>query len=383
MGAGRAVVPESLVVEPAPVEPGAEVLEDSSAPIHSTRRGLPIGKSLPGAIAGTLLVAGLAFGAALGPIALTGAGAGGDATGNPNDGAWGGHEPTTAPGGGDQPGATQGSGDGAGATNAPGSGDAGEPSANPEPTTNPEPTRTPEPTRNPEPTAHPSEHPDATPPPDGPFSMWTGAYQGHPVIEWAACTGGDFDVYKVVRSLDETVMWPLGDNDTLIATIPNGANRRAVDTELPQGVKAWYRVFCIRLTDGGDVIVNVSVVKSTIITEPTAPPTAPPPPDPISLGSSWLINFEGRLNLSWSTCNVDGFAFYKVVKSTTNDNPSYVPLTDGSVVVATFTDKLAAKYVEWAPDAGQTAWYRVQCIGYQGDHQVLLGQTGVVTVTAP
>jgi hypothetical protein len=163
----------------------------------------------------------------------------------------------------------------------------------------------------------------------------------------------------------------------MIGAVEAGGYRKAYDKDAPHGAKAWYRVFCVRKTEAGYKVVNASAAKGIEV------PEEPTPPDPISLGIDWSVNGEGKVVLTWDACEVDGFAFYKVVKSTWNDDPSYLPWTDGTEVIAVVEDMFATEWHDWAPDAGHTAYYRVQCLGYVGGAKVLLGETAVVTVTAP
>jgi hypothetical protein len=71
------------------------------------------------------------------------------------------------------------------------------------------------------------------------------------------------------------------------------------------------------------------------------------------------------------------------VGSTTTDDPSYLPYHDGTQVLGVVSEMGATQLEISAPVAGQTAWYRVQCIGYWGDQKVLLGESAVVSVTVP
>ena len=382
-----AAAPENApVIEPAAASTAADVelLDDRTVGIGGERRGLHLGRSLSGAVLGTLLVAGLAFGAALGPggslgpkdagptkdeTAAANSGAGAldgpqTATGDgkqgdfPKDGGWWGHE-----GGSDETDATP----------KPEAPDATAKPEQPEPTDKPEPEATdkPEPERTPKPT----EQPDPTKEPTEPIFLGLGLKEDHPLLEWGSCGDLDFDYYKVVRSKDATVSWPGGDYDEVIAAVERGGERRAYDKAAPHGKKLWYRVFCVRKTEAGYKVVNASNTKGIEVPEET------PPPDPISLALEASVNEEGKVVLSWSACEVDGYAFYKVVKSTWNDNPSYYPWTDGTDVIGVVEGMFDTELHDWAPDAGETAWYRVQCLGYVDGHKVLLGESAVVAVT--
>jgi hypothetical protein len=337
-----------------------------------------------------MLVVGLAFGAALGPggafgpsgerpsgdtaaVADSGAGHGGESSGEDgkdgdgNDGAWNDPEKTPKPETGD--------GD-ADPTKDPG--DAVDPTAKPdvvEATPKPKPEATAKP--KPDATPKPTEKPDPTKDQTDPIWVELAIVELHPKVAWGSCDGLDFDYYKVVRSTDSTVSWPAGNGDEVFAAVEAGGTRKAYDKNAPHAAKAWYRVFCVRKGEDGYKVVNASATKAIWV------PEEPTPPDPVSLALSAEVNGEGKVVLDWSACEVDGFAFYKVVKSTSNDNPSYLPWTDGSEVIAVVEGKYATEWLDWAPDSGHTAWYRVQCIGYGEYGKVLLGQTAVVAVTTP
>lgn len=381
----------------------AELLDDQTLAIAGSRRGFSLGRALPGAVVGSLLVVGLAFGAAgpggeLGPKGtdgkdpagpaganvVTAAGAAGDALhlddgdidADDTDGAK--DEPD---GVGDDPTAKPDSGeDGKDGTDADGTGDEGDKDGDgdrDEPKKDPEP----DPTRKPRPdeTKKPAEDPDPDPEPGDvdPIALALGIKDKHPIIEWGSCEGLDFDYYKVVRSTDSTVSWPTGAGDELIAAVERGGYRKAWDKGAPHGDKVWYRVFCVRKTEAGYKVVNASVIKGIEVPEET------PPPDPISLDLVAGINDEGKVVLTWEACDVDGFAFYKVVRSDWNENPSYLPWTDGSEVIGVVEGQDETEWHDWAPDPGATAYYRVQCIGYHDGQKVLLGESAVVTVTMP
>ena len=403
-----APAPEA-VAEDTPAAPGAEaqLLDDVATPLAG-QPGLRLGRSFAGAVFGTMLVVGLTLGAALGPggalgpsgerpgddtsaVAANGAGhgdgsdtgdgknatgggdgedgAGGGGDGGAKGGDWTDPEASSAPDGGDGPDATKDPGDLVDPTEKP---------VSPEPTKKPAPDPTKKPA--PDPTPKPTEKPDPTNAPDGPIALELAIREYHPKLGWGSCDGLDFDYYKVVRSTDSTASWPAGDHDEVIAAVEQGGDRRAYDKYAPHGVKVWYRVFCVHKTDAGYRVVNASPTKGIEVPEEPAPP---PPPDPISLELEFALTDEGKVVLGWSACEVDGFAFYKVVKSTWNEDPRYMPWTDGTEVIAAISDLHATEWHDWAPESGETAFYRVQCLGYVGDHKVVLGESAVVAVTTP
>jgi hypothetical protein len=388
------------VVETGPVpasafEPAAELLDEQTTTIAfgraGSRAGVRLGRSLAGGVAGTLLIAGLAFGAALGPGGALGPKLTDHATATAGEGSADGgdaaHARTgDAPDATDKPEATdkpQGGGEGAGApdaTEAPGEAggpdeaggdeaggdEAGDGETGAEPTEEP----APDPTRKPEPRPEPKPAVTALN-----LELWIA--DGRPVMEWSACEGFDFDYYKVVRSTDPTVSWPLGEHDSLIAVVERGGNRKAWDNDAPRGRKDWYRVFCVRHTDDGYKVLGSSDARGIQV------PEAPTPPDPISLELGASINDEGHVTLSWSACNVDGFGAYKVLRSTSTEEPSYLPYHDGTDVIGVVENEGATQWYDAGGDPGQTVYYRVQCIGWINGGKVLLGQTAVVAVTMP
>lgn len=386
---GATEAPAELPAATVIVDAGAELLDDVSTRIAPQRFGGGLTRSIPGAVIGTLLVVGLAFGAALAPTASRdnstaasngsaaghGGEYGGDGTydGDKGDGGKGDGEstdPTEKPDV-DEPDKTEKPG-GPDATEKPVEPDATEKPVEPDPTAKPV-----EPDPAAKPTAKPTPKPDPTVKPVETIALSLAIKEFHPLMEWGSCEGLDFDYYKVVRSMDSTVSWPPADGDEMIAAVERGGARKAYDKYAPHGDKAWYRVFCVRKTDAGYKVVNSSSTKGIEV------PEEPTPPDPITLGIDWSVNGEGKVVLTWDACEVDGFSFYKVVTSTTNDNPSYLPWTDGTNVIGVVEGMFATEWHDWAPDAGNTAWYRVQCIGYVGDMKLLLGETAVVTVTTP
>lgn len=378
-------------VEP-PVEPSVELLDDHSSAISGAHRGRGLARSMPGAVVGTLLVVGLAFGAALGPGGALGPAS--DRSGAKGDtAAAGGRGGGT--GAGSYGGTYEGDGDGDGgkddlewdwhgepdATSKP---DVEEPEATTKPEAEPtkEPDTAPKPTEKPRSAAtpKPTEKPDPTKDPSDPIPLTLAIKESHPVLQWGSCDGLDFDYYKVVRSSDSTATWPAGDGDEVFAVVEHGGTRKAYDKHAAHGVKAWYRVFCVRKGEDGYKVVNASATKGIEVPEEPAPP---PTPDPISLALDAWLTEGGKVALDWSACNVDGFAFYKVVRSTWNEDPSYLPWTDGSEVIAAISEMGATQLETSAPESGETAWFRVQCLGYMGDQKVLLGESAAVAVTVP
>ena len=393
------IAPEPAIADTAPAAGDAQLLDDTAttiAPSHAR----PLGRSLAGAVVGTVLVVGLAFGAALGPGGALGptsdktpAGDTAAANGNTAAGNGGkdGQDGGNAGDGWDHDGKGDGDWSSPESTTKPNDGGGVDPTDKPDsdvdPTDKPDeqvpdPTKKPEPApdRTPKPTEKPDPKPDPTREPDGPIALELGIVEDHPKVAWGSCDGLDFDYYKVVRSKDSTVSFPAGDKDSVIAAVGPDGYRKAYDKDAPHGVKVWYRVFCVRKGEDGYKVVNASATKGIEVPEEPAPP---PTPDPIDLSLDFTVSGEGKVVLSWSACDVDGFAFYKVVRSTWNDDPSYFPWTEGTDVIGVVEGLRETEWHDGAPDAGHAAYYRVQCLGYVGDHKVLLGESNVVTVTTP
>lgn len=219
-----------------------------------------------------------------------------------------------------------------------------------------------------------------TPAPDpttsGEIALTVVIKEGHPFLDWSECGGLDFDYFKVIRSTDATVTWPKGENDTLLAAIGRDGNSKTWDAEAPAGTKVYYRVFCVRSTDAGYVVVASSAVKGVVT------PAAEPAPDPVALGFEVIVTGEGVV-LNWRASASDGFAFYKVVRSTWNEHPSYLPYVDGTEVIGVIENQATNQLTDTSVTSGQTIYYRVQAIGYWNGSKVLLGQTSVIAVTVP
>ncbi|TAL10055.1 MAG: hypothetical protein EPO00_05055 [Chloroflexota bacterium] len=200
--------------------------------------------------------------------------------------------------------------------------------------------------------------------------------EGHPFLDWSECGGLDFDYFKVVRSTDATVTWPKGENDTLVAAIGRDGNSKLFDADAPAGKKLYYRVFCVRSTEAGYVAVAASAVKGVVT------PAAEPAPDPVALGFEVNVTGEGVV-LNWQASAGDGFAFYKVLRSTWNEHPSYLPYVDGTEVIGVIENRATNQLTDTSVTSGQTIYYRVQAIGMWNGAKVLLGQTAVIAVTIP
>lgn len=222
----------------------------------------------------------------------------------------------------------------------------------------------------------PAPTPKPTPAAGSVIGLEVALSEGHPFLDWTECTGLDFDYYKVVRSTDATVTWPMGDGDSLVAAIGADGKTKAWDGKAPGGTTVYYRVFCVRSSEAGYVSVAASAVKGI------QTPVAQPAPEPVSLGFEAGVTGAGVV-LSWQACAVDNFVYYKVVRSLTTDNPSYFPGTDGTELIGVIENSASTQFVDTNIASGQTIYYRIQCLGHWNGTKVLLGQTAVVAVTIP
>jgi hypothetical protein len=340
-----------------------------------TGEGSRLGRSLPGAIAGAFLVSAIALGA----VAVQSpddsdeaAFAGRQASEQTGDGPQGYHndyegvaDPTTAP----TDGATDGSTD---PTVEPEPAD--EPTAKPEPKPEATAKPTPKPEPKPEATAKPTPKPEptATPKPQTmELTLWNG--DGYVKVAWSACAA-DFDYYKVVRSTDSTVRWPLGANDTLVGAISPESTHLA-DKTAPADRTLWYRVFCVRKTSTGYTILNSSAARS--IHTPDAPE---PTPAPQTMGLAVSPGESGVL-VDWTTCEADKFDYYKVVRST--DSTVKWPLGAYDSLVFYTSDRSTTSFVDTEADPGNTYFYRVFCLDSTSYGYVTLNSTVVEDIHVP
>jgi hypothetical protein len=272
-------------------------------------------------------------------------------------------EPTEAPKATERPDAT----DGDDATDQPDA-DATEvpkptEAAEPEPTEKPEPKPTEKPA--PKPTEKPEPKPTEKPKPEvKTLEMAVVIKEGHVVVKWSACGVDGAEAYKVVRSRDETVRWPTGDDDELIAVVGMDGALKAWDEHAPAGKKLFYRVFCVRHGGDGYVVLAKTPVGSIVAPEATPKPTPKPTPE---VSSMWLETSidDGAIVLTWEACGSDGFSHYRIVRKVDGEGG----------VIAEIEDAGTTTYRDEAVEPGVTYHYLVQAKGHVGDDWVLLGTT--------
>lgn len=225
------------------------------------------------------------------------------------------------------------------------------------------------------PSQPPSEPPSGDPAPSTHLTLAAvfNADLGKIVVEWSAF-GGTFDKYKLVRSTDANVTWPLGSGDQLVAVVGPDGQRRFVDADAPCNTEFHYRAFAVRHTETG-----YTVLASSNIGAATRACTEETPVEPVAMGFEVVQTADG-VHLTWEACGSDAFAAYKVVRSATNPNPMY-PLNDGTQLLVYFHDQGTTQFTDSDVVAGQTWTYRVLCMGHNGGGYYALGLTSAVTLT--
>lgn len=328
-----------------------------------TRSRSGAGLSVPGAVAATLLVTALAFGAGgIRPPADTAGPSSGPATATQPDGA---PDAPASPGGWY---GSKGDGGGTGAdkptvTQAPktdqvgGEPDVDKPSA--------------------EPTAKPSPRPEPTKAPSERMTLAAKVVDGRVVLSWTPCAADGFAYYKVVRSTDGKVTWPEGDNDVLVAAIGDRSVTAAKDAKAPAGTELWYKVFGVA-DEGGKFVVQCLSTLASVAVPKTAEPTPKPTAGTGTMAIAVAIS-DGHPLVKWSACESDAFGYYKIVWS--KDATVTWPAGDNDVVAGAIGDRATTKLWDKAAPGGKTLHYRVFCVA-KSDGRVL-ASTPVKAVTTP
>jgi hypothetical protein len=242
-----------------------------------------------------------------------------------------------------------------------------------EPTDEPAPTEEPK-HEEPAPTEKPYE-PDPTKPPQetGTLGLEAWTKEGHVKLAWSKYGGDGFEYYKVVRSKDATVKWPLGEGDELVGVIGDRFSPWFADSA-PCGTEWHYRVFAVRHTEDGYKVLAASNVAGAYLA------CDEPPADPVKLAFE-VKQVDGGVKLTWEQCSSGDFVAYKVVRSKVHDNPTF-PLNDGTQLIAVFENHEVTAFKDTDVAAGQTWTYRVYSMARNGDGGwVVLGLTAARTIT--
>ena len=215
----------------------------------------------------------------------------------------------------------------------------------------------------PDPKPEPKPDPKPEPKPDG-LGLTLAVKEGAISIDFTECTVDGADTYKVVRSSNESVSWPLGEGDTLIAAIGMDGKTATMDEHAPAGKKAWYRVFCVRHTADGYKVLTSSPVRS--ITAPAKDPA----PEPKHMGIEVSLD-GGHVVIHWTACGGEAFSHYRIVRMS----------GDTTKVIAEIENADTTTWVDETVEAGGTYKYMVQSKGLIEGSYVLLGSTDWAAVT--
>lgn len=344
-----------------------ELLDDRTSRISAGRLGRRSSVSFPGAVAGAFLVTALAFGAAITP---GGAAMKDDATAGRTDaaGAGGG---TVAHA--DQSILGYGAGDWlgdwskdrpAGEDAKPGSDEIDKHPEGDKPDGD-------------KPGDEPTEKPDPTPDgkPDVEAMRLVVSLDGTKVVvDWTACYPEGFGYYKVVRSTNEGVTWPLGSGDTLIGAFEDIKKTVMVDAKAPAGKKLFYRVFAVVEHEGKLVAACASPTRG-IATKPAS--------DGPSDGKTLAIELgivEGHPKIRFGECPAD-FDYYKVVRST-DATVSWPAGANDKVVGVVGPDGDRKVYDGDAP-AGKKLFYRVFCVRTTESGYAIVAASAVKSIVTP
>jgi hypothetical protein len=208
------------------------------------------------------------------------------------------------------------------------------------------------------------DEPKEEPKPDEPkpepsvlgLEAWTkGSYVK---LGWTKYLGDGFEYYKLVRSKDATVTWPLGEKDTLVAAIGDPYSPWFADKP-GCGHEFHYRVFAVRHGEGGYVVLSASNTVGAYVQ------CEEPPAEPKEIGLDAWVTEEGAVQLAWGGCAKDGFWAYKVVRSAVNESPTY-PLKDGDELIAAIGDPAQTGFTDTDVAPGETWTYRVLALGEGG-----------------
>jgi hypothetical protein len=217
-----------------------------------------------------------------------------------------------------------------------------------------------------------------------------GERDGKVRLEWTACEADDVVAWKVVRSADETVAWPAGEDTLLVALEPDV--HAYTDGKAPEGRKSWYRVFAVALMGGEYLVRCASDAQRVFVPDPeptpkpTPRPTAKPAPDPTDKPDIAELELaiklrDGHPLLDWSQCKSDHFDLYKVVAS--KDDRVKWPTGDNDWVAAAIGERdVTALWDKDAP-AGRTLYYRVFCLDKGENGYRILAASPVRKVTTP
>jgi hypothetical protein len=254
-----------------------------------------------------------------------------------------------------------------------------------------------EPTAEPtvEPTAEPTVAPTPTPEPSPVEMTLTAKLSGGKVVlTWSGFKGDDFAYYaafayyKVVRSTDEVVSWPIGENDTVVAAISDPSQLTLTDAA-PVGSTYSYRVFAVNSSTEGYGVIGLTNVVTIAVPKPT-------PNCTMSLSATLVdVSYDARPNvvavptkavkLTWTKYRCDYFEAYLVLRSTTNSKPNAPLPYDGTEARIEIGSVSTLTWTDTEVVSGQTYYFRVVAWNSKVfcDGGTVLARTNVVKVVIP
>ena len=235
----------------------------------------------------------------------------------------------------------------------------------------PTPTPTPKPT--PEPTPKPTAEPTAAPTPGiGVMALTTSGCNGGIVLEWSKVVDERFNHYVTLRNTSASIPAaypPQGGSSEVSGTFTKDASATsAVDPSAPAGATLHYRALAF---DAEDRVIAASPVRSAV-----AKPVA-------ALGALTATDVEpGTTTFGWAPYPGPGacFSYYKLVASASDPTPSYL---EGSTTWAAIGEQAASGVSIEGTTSGTTWYVRLQAIRATSLGKIVVGQTDVLTWTAP
>jgi hypothetical protein len=221
-----------------------------------------------------------------------------------------------------------------------------------------------------------------------PLTLTASASVGKVTLTWTKYTGDDFCYYKVVRSTDAAVSWPLGDGDTLVAAIGDVETLSFVDAA-PAGKTYSYEVFAVKSAEDGYAVIVGSNVVTIAVPAPTPAPTRN---CNMTLSATLLAPTAGggvqpavvasgyRVKLTWTKYRCDHFQYYGIVYNTTGNPVLHLGETPWKYI-----DKINQLSFDTDHFGPGTYYFRVYAYNDQEYCQAvhILGWSNVVKVTIP
>jgi hypothetical protein len=230
-----------------------------------------------------------------------------------------------------------------------------------------------------DPTAKPT--PTRTTPTSGSMSLTAKLSGFKVVLTWSAYDGTDFAYYKVVRSPDNKLSWPLGENDKLAAAVSNRDQLTITDAP-PTGATVSYEVFAVKSTDDGFAVLDMTNVATIAVPKPTPKPTAKPTPN-CSMRLTASVK-SGHVHLAWTKYVCSGFQYYVVVRGGSNKVDVPLPHVDSEAQVE--IDSVGQlSWNDYNVQPGHTYYYRVMAWNSESNCEggTVLAKTNLVHVTIP